>query len=74
MSKKMVSYDFSVDSLVAVEAPYGTNPETLMGAALEKLHQRICDNDITLVCDNTFDPQTGSDSELPEEWYENTES
>ena len=71
MSERIVSYDFAVDSIVAVEAPYGTNPETLMSQALIKLIQRVRHNDVELHCENTFDPETGYCEDIPEEWYRN---
>ena len=72
MSDKIVSYDFLVDSLVAVKAPLGTDPDTLVEEALVKLVQKVRDGDIELRCENTFDPETGYYSEIPEEWYQNS--
>ena len=40
MSNK-VSYDFVLDSCVAVDAPIGTNPETLIEQAKAKFIERI---------------------------------
>ena len=65
--KKMVNYDFSVDSVVSVEAPIGTDPESLIRSAKIKLVHRINDNDVDLVFENVFDPETGAYSE---DWSE----
>ena len=72
MSKRIISYDFDVQSIVAVNAPYGTDPDDLVGQALIKLIQRARHQDIELVCENIFDPETGYYEEIPEEWYKNS--
>ena len=69
MSKRIVSYDFSVDSIIAVDAPHGTNPDDLIGQALIKLIQRVRQDDLTMICENTFDAETGAYEDIPEEWY-----
>ena len=58
MSNK-VSYDFVLDSCVAVDAPIGTDPETLIEQAKAKFVQRILDNDVSVVFENIFDGKTG---------------
>ena len=55
-----VSYDFSLDSIVAVDAPIGTDPETLIGKAKQKLIQRIQEDDVAIVFENIFDGETGA--------------
>ena len=65
--KKMVNYNFIVDSVVSVEAPIGTDPESLIRSAKIKLVYRINDNDVDLVFKNVFDPETGAYSE---DWSE----
>ena len=57
---KMVSYDFSVDSIVAIDAPIGTDPETLIRSAKIKLIERINEDDITIVFENIYDGETGA--------------
>ena len=69
MSKRMVSYDFDVQSIVAVDTPYGTDPDTLIGQALVKLIQRARHEEIELVCENIFDGETGAYEDVPDEWY-----
>ena len=54
-----VSYDFTLDSCVAVDAPIGTDPETLIEQAKAKFVQRILEGDIVVVFENIFDSETG---------------
>ena len=62
---KNVTYDFSVDSIVAIDAPIGTDPETLIRSAKIKLIERINEDDITIVFENIFDSETGA---YDEDW------
>ena len=64
MSKE-VSYDFSLDSIVAVYAPIGTDPDTLIEQAKQKFIQRIQEGDVTIVFENIFDSETGA---YDEDW------
>lgn len=75
MSNK-VSYDFSVDSIVAVDAPIGTDPDTLIEEAKQKLIERIEEGNITfqflldafylyILVENIFDAETGA---YDEDW------
>jgi len=64
MSNK-VSYDFTLDSCVAVDAPIGTDPETLIEQAKAKFIQRILDNDVEINFENIFDGETGA---YDEDW------
>tara|TARA_R110000824_G_scaffold76008_1_gene192741 strand:+ start:305 stop:514 length:210 start_codon:yes stop_codon:yes gene_type:complete len=57
---KMINYDFTVDSLVSVKAPKGTDPDTLIEKALQKLIQRAKEGDVALMFDTVFDSETGS--------------
>jgi hypothetical protein len=57
---KNISYDFSLDSIVAVDAPIGTDPDTLIEQAKQKLIQRIFEDDCTMVFENIFDGETGA--------------
>lgn len=57
---KNVTYDFSVDSIVAIDAPIGTDPETLIRSAKIKLIERINEDDITIVFENIYDSETGA--------------
>jgi hypothetical protein len=56
---KIVSYDFLIDNIIAVKAPVGTDPDTLIDQALEQLIQR-CHNhgEISFIFDKVFDPET----------------
>lgn len=64
---KRVNYDFTIDSLVSVEAPEGTDPDTLIEKALQKLIQRAREGDLALMFDTVFDSETGS-------YYDNWET
>lgn len=57
---KNVTYDFRIDSIVAVDAPIGTDPETLIEQAKRKLIQRTQEDDVILVFENIYDNETGA--------------
>ena len=61
MSAKLINYDFSVDTLITVEAPAGTDPDTLLEKAKEKLRDHP---DLELRFDICFDAESGVHSEL----------
>ncbi len=54
-----ISYDFAVDSIIAVDAPIGTDPDTLIEQVKVKLIERIQESDITFTFENIFDASTG---------------
>jgi hypothetical protein len=54
-----------MDSLVSVDAPIGTDPESLIEQALNKFIQRIKDNDVTLAFETIFDGENGA---YDEDW------
>lgn len=56
---KMITYDFGLDSIVAVDAPIGTDPDTLIEQVKQKLIQRVQEDDVTIVFENIFDSETG---------------
>lgn len=60
-----VSYDFGIDSLVAVDAPIGTDPDTLIEQAKAKFVERILSDDAGVVFENIFDGETGA---YDEDW------
>lgn len=60
MMSKNISYDFGLDSIIAVDAPIGTDPDTLIEQAKQKLIQRIQEDDVTIVFENIYDGETGS--------------
>ena len=62
---KNVSYDFSLDSIVAVDAPIGTDPDTLIEQAKQKLVERILTDDVTIVFENIYYCETGA---YDEDW------
>ncbi len=65
MMNKNITYDFSLDSIVAVDAPIGTDPDTLIEQAKRKLIQRIQEDDVTIVFESIYDGETGS---YDEDW------
>ena len=69
MAERIVSYDFAIESCFAVDAPYGTDPNDLIGQALIKVIQRARQHDMILVCENTFDAETGAYEDIPDSWY-----
>ena len=54
-----VTYDFAVDSIVTVDAPIGTDPDTLWEEAFNKLAQRVAERDLTFRFENIFECKTG---------------
>tara|TARA_R110002020_G_scaffold170610_1_gene360390 strand:+ start:297 stop:500 length:204 start_codon:yes stop_codon:yes gene_type:complete len=56
---RTINYDFTVDSLVSVEAPAGSDPDDLIDLAIYKLIQRLKEKDIILQFDTCFDSETG---------------
>ena len=63
--KMKVSYDFSIDNLIAVDAPIGTDPDTLFEQAEQGLIERIREGEITFRFENIFDGETGA---YDEDW------
>ena len=68
-----VSYDFSLDSIVAVDAPIGTDPDTLIQQVKQKLVERIFEDDVTIVFENVFDGETGAYDEDWENYSRNSQ-
>ena len=66
---KNVTYDFRIDSIVAVDAPIGTDPDTLIEQAKQKLIQRIQEDDVTFVFENIYDNETGAYDENWENYF-----
>ena len=60
-----VTYDFVLDSIIAVDAPIGTDPETLISRVLDKLAQKVAEQDLTFRFENIFDSETGA---YDEDW------
>ena len=72
MSDK-VTYDFGIDSLVAVDALIGTDPDTLIEQATQKLIEKIQEEDITFRFENIFDSETGAYDEDWENYSRNSQ-
>ena len=64
MNKK-INYDFTVESLITVEAPVGTDPSMLVTKALDKLSVQAAHDQVVIAFQTTFDAETG---EYSEEW------
>ena len=60
-----ISYDFAVDNVIAVDAPIGTDPDTLIEQVKVKLIERIQEGDISFTFENIFDAETG---DYDEDW------
>jgi hypothetical protein len=56
---KNISYDFEVTSFVGIEAPEGTDPETLIEQAAEEFVRRFRSNEAEIQCFQTYDYDTG---------------
>tara|TARA_R110000803_G_scaffold158426_3_gene222714 strand:- start:849 stop:1034 length:186 start_codon:yes stop_codon:yes gene_type:complete len=55
----MISFDFQMTSFVGVHAPEGTDPETLIDAAVVLFKQRLETGELEIQCFQTYDPETG---------------
>ena len=62
---KIITYDFSIDTLVAVDAEVGTDPDTLLVEVAQKIIQQALNNQLEINFDKTFDGDTG---EYREDW------
>ena len=56
---RTVNYDFTIDSLVSVEAPIGTDPDDLVDMVLQKLIERAREKDVSVMFDTCFDSDSG---------------
>jgi transcriptional regulator len=56
---RTVNYDFTIDSLVSVEAPIGTDPDDLVDMVLQKLIERAKEKDVSVMFDTCFDSDSG---------------
>jgi hypothetical protein len=59
MSVKTLSYDFEMTSFVGIEAPEGTDPETLYYKALAEFRKRCNEGEAEIMHFQTYDPETG---------------
>lgn len=53
--EKMVSYDFTLDNIISVKAPKGTNPDELHDQLHEKLKELVLDNCDAFMFEGTFE-------------------
>jgi len=56
---KIITFDFRVDSIIAVDAEVGTNPDDLRQQVLSRLAHKARVDDIEVTFENTFDAETG---------------
>lgn len=54
---KIVSFDFHMDTFVAVEAPKCTDPETLYEQAKELFKERVASGEFEIIFTEIFDPE-----------------
>ena len=54
---KTITYDFTVKTIIPIDAPEGTNPNDLADKVLEKLKQKLQDQTISVQCEHTTDKQ-----------------
>ena len=68
---KIITYDFSIDTHVSVDAEVGTNPDTLLVEVAQKIIQQVLNNQLEINFDKTFDGDTG---EYREDWKARNET
>jgi|TARA_R110002110_G_scaffold108830_5_gene271616 hypothetical protein len=56
---KTITYDFSIDTLIAVDAEVGTDPDTLLVEVAQKIIQQVLNDQLEINFDKTFDGDTG---------------
>jgi len=56
---KTASFDFEMDSFVGVEAPVGTDPETLYEKALALFSDRLSRGELIINYFQTYDHENG---------------
>ena len=56
---KNVLYDFEMTSFVGIEAPVGTDPETLVAKALATFAERCLSQEAQVELSQIYDPETG---------------
>jgi len=57
--KKQVSYIFSLDSMVSIEAPIGTDEKSLQEKAIEKFKYILHNNHADLICEEIDESEVG---------------
>ena len=61
MSK--VTYDFYIDNIITVDAEVGTDPDTLIVKAKQKIIQQALNDQLIINFENTFDADSGKYNE-----------
>jgi hypothetical protein len=54
-AQDIVSFDFTLDNIISVEAPRGTDPDTLRDQLHEKLKDLVFDNCEVVVFEGIFE-------------------
>lgn len=53
--EKLVSFDFTLDNIISVKAPKGTNPDTLHDQLHEQLKELVFNNCEVFMFEGTFE-------------------
>lgn len=53
--EKMISFDFTLDNIISVKAPKGTDPDTLHDQLHEQLKDLVFDNCEVFMFEGTFE-------------------
>lgn len=53
--EKLVSFDFTLDNIISVKAPKGTDPDTLHDQLHEQLKELVFDNCEVFMFEGTFE-------------------
>ena len=61
MTEDLVSFDFTLDSIISVKAPKGTDPDTLHDQLREKLRGLLDDNCEVLMSEGIFEEDQTND-------------
>ena len=56
---KTIVFDFVCDTAVAIVAEAGTDPDSLVDQAIQKLIDQLSSGQAEVNCDNVYDPDTG---------------
>ncbi len=70
-----VTYDFAIDSVIAIDVPIGTDPDTdaVWERLYNKLALRLREKDLTFRFENVFDSETGVYDENWEDYKRETD-
>lgn len=66
---KMVTFDFIMDSFVGVDAPEGTDPDTLIDQAIELFRESLRNGNAVVIFDKVFDDNDDDEYGVSESGY-----